>query len=172
MQKKLILLLGVFSLLLAAVYYVPRGYQQTIVMGMYEECPVDVTAEADAFSAAHPQASLLLKGNISQAAYGEWLAQGFLSGQEPDIFIIPPEDLEKYIQLGALQDLNLLLNGHEPVTKAGTKAGTEAALAAKKSQAPFYALTINTSEGDILMGISSRAKYPRLTFELLQAFNQ
>ena len=158
MQKKLILLLCVFSLLLAAVYYVPRGYQQTIVIGMYAECPLEAAEEIAFFRNEHPNASLKLTNSINKADYNEWLAQGFLSGSAPDVFVIPPEDLEKYIQLGALQDLSLLLEQHGLDTAA--------------ARAPFYALTINTSKGEILMGISSRAKYPRLTFELLKAFQK
>lgn len=154
MQKKLILLLCVFSLLLAAVYYVPRGYQQTIVIGMYAECPLEAAEEIAFFRNEHPNASLKLTNSINKADYNEWLAQGFLSGSEPDVFVIPPDDLEKYIQLGALQDLSPLMDAHD--------LGTDAA------KTSFYALTVNTSQGDILMGISSRAKYPRLTFELLK----
>ena len=156
MQKKLILLLCVFSLLLAAVYYVPRGYQQTIVIGMYAECPLEAAEEIAFFRNEHPNASLKLANSINKADYNEWLAQGFLSGSEPDVFVIPPDDLEKYIQLGALQDLSPLMDTHD--------LGTDAA------KTSFYALTVNTSQGDILMGISSRAKYPRLTFELLKTF--
>ena len=158
MQKKLILLLCVFSLLLAAVYYVPRGYQQTIVIGMYAECPLEAAEEIAFFRNEHPNASLKLANSINKADYNEWLAQGFLSGSEPDVFVIPPEDLEKYIQLGALQDLSLLLEQHGLDTAA--------------ARATFYALTINTSKGEILMGISSRAKHPRLTFEVLKAFQK
>ena len=154
MQKKLILLPCVFSLLLAAVYYVPRGYQQTIVIGMYAECPLEAAEEIAFFRNEHPNASLKLTNSINKADYNEWLAQGFLSGSEPDVFVIPPDDLEKYIQLGALQDLSPLMDTHD--------LGTDAA------KTSFYALTVNTSQGDILMGISSRAKYPRLTFELLK----
>lgn len=159
MQKKLVLLLCVFSLLLAAVYYIPRGYQQTIVIGMYAECPLEATEEIAVFRTEHPNASLRMTNDITKADYNEWLARGFLAGNEPDVFVIPHEDFEKYIQLGALQDLSPLMNKHE--------LGTGAA-----ANAPFYALTINTSQGDILMGISSRAKYPRLTFELLKTFQK
>ena len=154
MQKKLILLLCVFSLLLAAVYHVPRGYQQTIVIDMYAECPLEAAEEIAFFRNEHPNASLKLTNSINKADYNEWLAQGFLSGSEPDVFVIPPDDLEKYIQLGALQDLSPLMDTHD--------------LGADAAKTSFYALTVNTSQGDILMGISSRAKYPRLTFELLK----
>lgn len=158
-QKKLILLLGFFSLLLTTVYYIPRGYQQTIVIGMYAECPLEASEEITSFHAEHPNSSLRMTNSITKADYNEWLAQGFLSGNEPDVFVIPPEDLEKYIQLGALQDLSQLMDKHDLGTGAAWKA-------------PFYALTINTSQGDILMGISCRAKYPRLTFELLKNFQK
>lgn len=154
MQKKLVLLLCVFSLLLAAVYYIPRGYQQTIVIGMYAECPLEAAEEIAVFRAEHPNARLRITNDITKADYNEWLARVFLTGSEPDIFVIPPEDFEKYIQLGALQDLSPLMDTHD--------LGTNAA------KTSFYALTVNTSQGDILMGISSRAKYPRLTFELLK----
>lgn len=118
MQKKLILLLCVFSLLLAAVYYVPRGYQQTIVIGMYAECPLEAAEEIAFFRNEHPNASLKLTNSINKADYNEWLAQGFLSGSEPDVFVIPPDDLEKYIQLGALQDLSPLMDTHDLGTDA------------------------------------------------------
>lgn len=97
MQKKLVLLLCVFFLLLAAVYYIPRGYQQTIVIGMYAECPLEATEEIAVFRTEHPNASLRMTNDITKADYNEWLAWGFLAGNEPDVFVIPHEDFEKYI---------------------------------------------------------------------------
>ena len=103
MQKKLVLMLCVVSLLPAAVYYIPRGYQQTIVIGMYAECPLEAAEEIAVFRAEHPNASLRITNDITKADYNEWLARVFLTGSEPDIFVIPPEDFEKYIQLGAVR---------------------------------------------------------------------
>ena len=118
MQKKLILLLCVFSLLLAAVYYVPRGYQQTIVIGMYAECPLEAAEEIAFFRNEHPNASLKLTNSINKADYNEWLAQGFLSGSEPDVIDIPPDDMEKYIQLGELQYITPIKDPHDLVPHA------------------------------------------------------
>lgn len=154
MQKKLIIFLCIFFLLLTSVYYIPRGYQQTITIGMYAGCAID-TSPINEFRQEHPSAVLDVKSSVSEKGYKEWLARGFLDGNEPDLFVIPPEDMEKYIQLNALQELSQL-------TYHSSYPATE--------NTPFYALPVPSSQGTILMGISARSKYPKLSFELLRKF--
>lgn len=156
MQKKLIIFLSIFFLLLAAVYYIPRGYQQTITVGMYAGCAIDISP-INEFRQEHPSAALELESSVSKDDYGEWLAKGFLDGNEPDIFVIPPEDMEKYIQLNALQNLNQLTDSTSPPAHENT---------------PAYALSVPSSQGVLLIGISARSKYPKLSFELLSKFCQ
>lgn len=148
MQKKLVIFLSVFSLLLALVYYIPRSYQQTITAACCQDCPISLKVSEE-FKKRHPKADIRLLQAAASEQYSEWLAEQFVAGSEPDLFLIPRNDLEKYISLGALMDLSLLT---------------------EKPDAPCYALTLQDKHGSpLLFGISARAKYPRLTFELLQA---
>ena len=68
-----------------------------------------------------------------------------------------PEDMEKYIQLNALQNLNQLTDSTSPPAHENTSA---------------YALSVPSSQGVLLIGISARSKYPKLSFELLSKFCQ
>lgn len=147
MQKKLTLFFLCFSLLMTAIYYLPRNYQQDIVIATYEGCSLNIQSLED-FKNKYPDASLKIYSQTSKEEYSEWLAQQFLSGQEPDIFIIPPEDLEKYIQLNALLDLGQF---------------------SSELSSPTYSLSAKDTQKNIILGVSTHTKYPKLTVEALQS---
>ncbi|MCI6232785.1 MAG: extracellular solute-binding protein [Selenomonas sp.] len=58
-----------------------------------------------AFEEAHPGVKVTYVSGISRDDYGEWLAECFLAGDEPDVFLLLPEDFELYAAQGALLPL-------------------------------------------------------------------
>ncbi|WP_294158770.1 ABC transporter substrate-binding protein [uncultured Selenomonas sp.] len=57
------------------------------------------------FEAAHPGVKVTYTSGISRDDYSEWLAERFLAGDEPDVFLLLPEDFELYAAQGALLPL-------------------------------------------------------------------
>lgn len=150
MQKKLIIFLAAFSLLLAAMYYIPQNYSQPVTIACYQGSALNSTI-TEQVAATHPNAELRIQA-IPQEQYTEWLAEQFVSGTEPDIFIIPAEDLAQYTKLGGLTNLSTF-------TEASDNTAT-------------YSLLIKNTKGEeVLWGVSSRAKYPKLSYEILQIIN-
>ena len=58
-----------------------------------------------AFEEAHPGVKVTYVSGISRDDYGEWLTECFLAGDEPDVFLLLPEDFELYAAQGALLPL-------------------------------------------------------------------
>lgn len=50
---------------------------------------------------------------IRREDYGEWLAERFVEGNEPDIFFIPADDFNLYANMGALKTLNSFIKKDE-----------------------------------------------------------
>lgn len=59
-----------------------------------------------AFEAEHPGVQVTYVSGISRDDYSEWLAERFLAGDEPDVFLLLPEDFELYAGQGALLPLD------------------------------------------------------------------
>ena len=63
------------------------------------------------FEAEHPGVKVEYTSGISRDDYSEWLAERFLAGDEPDVFLLLPEDFELYARQGALLPLDALERG-------------------------------------------------------------
>ncbi len=99
----------------AAVKYF-EGYGRVLrlgfVSGSYWDAPSNCYAVIDAaierFEAEHPGVRVEYISGILKRDYSEWLIGKFLLGQEPDVFMILPEDFEMLYELGALHPLDAL----------------------------------------------------------------
>lgn len=61
------------------------------------------------FQAQHPDIQVKLLTGVQKSDYGEWLAEKLLSGQEPDVFLIPGEDFDNYAAKDIIMSLNSLM---------------------------------------------------------------
>ncbi len=154
MQKKLVLICLALSVLLTVVYYMREQYHQELDIAMYAGCSLD-KAPIEEYQREHPDAAIHIYEDIPAEEYPEWLAEKILAGQEPAIFVVPMEDAGKYIQLGALQQLDML--------ESANSCHTCQVLGYEKP----YCLTIDTTSGPVLLGISPKTKYPKAAAELL-----
>ena len=76
----------------------PWGVPGVDLYGLFDE-------SIAAFEEAHPGVEVTYVSGISRDDYGEWLAKRFLAGDEPDVFLLLPEDFELYAAQGALLPL-------------------------------------------------------------------
>jgi len=58
------------------------------------------------FEAVHPGVSVKYVSGISKSDYSEWLSGKFLTGNEPDVFLLTPEDFNLFASKGALLNLD------------------------------------------------------------------
>ncbi|MBR4904926.1 MAG: extracellular solute-binding protein [Selenomonadaceae bacterium] len=58
------------------------------------------------FEAENPGVKIKYVSGIKKEDYSEWLAEQFLNGAEPDVFLILAEDFNLYASIGALMKLN------------------------------------------------------------------
>ena len=82
---------GLFS---GSVWGVPAGDSYTVA-----------DAAIEAFERAHPNVRVKYVSGIQRSDYSEWLAEQVLKGEEPDVFLILPDDFALYASMGALVDL-------------------------------------------------------------------
>ena len=57
------------------------------------------------FEAEHPDVKVKYVSGIRKDDYAEWLAERFLEGNEPDVFVVPGADFSLYAATGALAPL-------------------------------------------------------------------
>ncbi len=98
----------------------------------------EVVREAiDRFEAAHPGVRVTFESGILERDYAEWLAEGYLSGDEPDVFFVANEDFNMLSARGALMDLTGFMEDDPTFFQsayfpaplaAGTFGGTQYAL--------------------------------------------
>ena len=57
------------------------------------------------FEQEHPGVKVKYDGGVRKDDYSEWLAEQFLKGTEPDVFVVPGADFDLYAASGALSPL-------------------------------------------------------------------
>lgn len=89
------------------------------------------------FEAAHPGITVEYESGIPVDEYSEWLAGKLLTGEEPDVFFILPDDFGLLAETGALAPLDWMMNGekgldrgiyYDACLQAGMYEGTQLAL--------------------------------------------
>ena len=58
------------------------------------------------FEADNPNVRVKYVSGIKKEDYSEWLAEQFISGDEPDVFFLPADDFNLYASTGALMNLD------------------------------------------------------------------
>lgn len=117
-------LLSVVVLILTLV----GAAQQTVltvgvIAGSYWDAPTGncyavIDAAIERFEQEHPNVRVEYTSGILKRDYSEWLADQFLMGIEPDVFLVMPEDFGMLAEQGALQPLDSLLASDAEVSTA------------------------------------------------------
>lgn len=117
-------LLSVVVLILTLV----GAAQQTVltvgvIAGSYWDAPTGncyavIDAAIERFEQEHPNVRVEYTSGILKRDYSEWLADQFLMGVEPDVFLVMPEDFGMLAEQGALQPLDSLLASDAEVSTA------------------------------------------------------
>ncbi len=89
------------------------------------------------FEKEHPNVKVEYQSGIQKEDYASWLANRFLKGEEPDVFVVLSEDFNTLSSLGALKDLSYLISHDENFTVDNYYAS---ALNAGRYQNTQYAL--------------------------------
>ena len=89
------------------------------------------------FEAAHENVKVEYVSGIGADDYSEWLSEQIVKGEEPDVFLVLPEDFSLFAPAGILADLDQMIwddasysrkNFYSPCIKAGTYNDTQYAL--------------------------------------------
>lgn len=113
-----------------------------VVAGSYWDAPTGncyavIDNAINRFEQAHPGVRVEYASGILKRDYSEWLAEQFLLGSEPDVFLVLPEDFGMLAEVGALQPLDGLLSGGDAVSPSDFY---EAALQSGSADGVQYAL--------------------------------
>ena len=117
MGKYIKIFIGLLILILAVIRFWPASPPVLTVAicadsywGVPDGHPTAIWEKAiEKFQTQHPNVQVKLIAGVQKADYGEWLAERLLSGQEPDVFLIPREDFDNYASKEAVLPLNNLI---------------------------------------------------------------
>ena len=117
MGKYIKFFIGLLFLILAVIRFWPASPPVLTVAicadsywGVPDGHPTAIWEKAiEKFQTQHPNVQVKLIAGVQKADYGEWLAERLLSGQEPDVFLIPREDFDNYASKEAVLPLNNLI---------------------------------------------------------------
>lgn len=117
MGKYIKIFIGLLFLILAVIRFWPASPPLLTVAicadsywGVPDGHPTAIWEKAiEKFQTQHPNVQVKLIAGVPKADYGEWLAERLLSGQEPDVFLIPREDFDNYASKEAVLPLNNLI---------------------------------------------------------------
>ena len=92
-----------------------------VVAGSYWDAPTGncyavIDAAIERFERARPEVRVEYTSGILARDYSEWLADQYLLGSEPDVFLVLPEDFGMLAELGALQPLDDLIENDPTVS--------------------------------------------------------
>ena len=149
MGKYIKIFIGLLVLILAVIrLWPPSPPVLTIAIcadsywGVPDGHPTAILEKAiEKFQTQHPNVKVKLIAGVQKADYGEWLAERLLSGQEPDVFLIPREDFDNYASKEAVLPLNNLI---EADSDFDTTLYYPVSLQAGQLGSTFYALPLES----------------------------
>ena len=115
-MKKILAATVAFTIFLAAAYRFSSP--TTLTIGIFAGSNWDVPqGETYAiidevikdFERENPRVKVKYVSGIKKEDYSEWLAEQFVAGEEPDVFLILAEDFNLYASIGALMNLENLI---------------------------------------------------------------
>ena len=149
MGKYIKIFLGLLVLILALIRFLPPSPPVLTVAicadsywGVPDGHPTAIWEKAiEKFQTQHPNVQVKLVAGVQKTDYGEWLAERVLSGQEPDVFLIPREDFDNYASKEAVLPLNNLI---EADSDFDTTLYYPVSLQAGQLGSTFYALPLES----------------------------
>lgn len=93
-QKKTVLTIGIFS----GSWNVPGENTYKIINGAIEK-----------FEKSHPEVKIQYTSGILKEDYSEWLSGKVILGNEPDVFMVLPQDFNVFSSTGVLKNLDGLI---------------------------------------------------------------
>ena len=149
MGKYIKIFIGLLVLTLAVIRFWPASPPVLTVAicadsywGVPDGHPTAIWEKAiEKFQTQHPNVQVKLIAGVQKADYGEWLAERLLSGQEPDVFLIPREDFDNYASKEAVLPLNNLM---EADNDFDTTLYYPVSLQAGQLGSTFYALPLES----------------------------
>ncbi|WP_050637461.1 ABC transporter substrate-binding protein [Candidatus Stoquefichus sp. SB1] len=97
--RKVILRIGIFA---GSNWDVPSG-----------DCYVIIDEAIERFEKAYPYVQIEYDSGILKEDYSNWLSEQYLKGNEPDVFMILNQDFNTLSSLGALKNLDHLMENDE-----------------------------------------------------------
>ena len=122
-KKETVLTIGVYS---GSYWNTPNG-----------NCYEVLDEAIDMFEAAHPGVKVEYVSGIPSSDYSEWLAGQIMTGTEPDVYFVLPEDFDLLVSSGALAQLDERIAAdpefdtgvyYEPCLRSGQSGGNQYAL--------------------------------------------
>lgn len=121
-RQKIFVAAIIFLMILSAGIYFQTGREKILRVGIFAGSNWDVPqGETYAiideviknFEAQHPGVKVEYVSGIKKEDYAEWLAEQFMNGVEPDIFVLLSDDFNLYASKGALEDLSDFIDDDE-----------------------------------------------------------
>ena len=69
------------------------------------------------FKKKHPNVTIVYDSGVQKEDYSLWLSEKIVTGKEPDIFLVPSEDFNTLSSLGAMKDLDSLMEKDQNFNK-------------------------------------------------------
>lgn len=117
--KSLMLLIIICSVVIGWIYSLFNKEEIVITFGMfagsnwdlpYGNCYEIIDEAINRFEEAHPGVRVEYVNGILKDDYSEWLSGELLKGTAPDVFMILSDDFNTFSSIGAMKNLNNLIN--------------------------------------------------------------
>lgn len=130
-KKKVLISLGLCLVLALSIGYVNRPVvlRLGIFTGSSWGVPSTETYEyidkiIERFEKKYPNVQVTYDSGIRRTDYSSWMADQILSGECPDVFLVPDTDFYSYVELGVLKNLNSCLSSDETFDSVLFYSGT------------------------------------------------
>ena len=148
--QKITLKIGIFA---GSNWNVPNG-----------DCYKIIDQVIERFEKKYPMVNVEYESGIIKDDYSQWLSSQYLKGEEPDVFMILSEDFNTLSALGALKDLDYLI---QQDTQFNKDDYYESALDTGKYHGDQYALPYESNPTMIFMKFVNRLQRILITMDKL-----
>ena len=105
----LLIIVSLLTIHISSAVYDLKNEPRPLTVGLYTSSDYRAFRLTDAVAAklnTDEGLDVSYISGIGQADYDEWLAERFITGNEPDVIFVPPADFAHYAQMGALMNLD------------------------------------------------------------------
>ena len=114
-QKKIILITALIFIISTIIFYCQNQQSKILRVGIFAgsnwnvpqgETYAIIDEVIRKFESEYPNVKVEYVSGIKKEDYAEWLAEQFMTGNEPDVFFLLSDDFNLYVSTGALMDLS------------------------------------------------------------------